>query len=81
MYWFTETTMADLQIGDVVVLKSGGPKMTVDDNDNALVLCMWFRVSHIYGLAYGPGSQTQSPLTNYGKCESGWFNKDSLTKL
>jgi uncharacterized protein YodC (DUF2158 family) len=30
------------QVGDVVQLKSGGPKMTVDGYEDGLVVCVWF---------------------------------------
>jgi uncharacterized protein YodC (DUF2158 family) len=35
---------AKFKKGDIVVLKSGGPKMTVDDPDTVGgdVLCVWF---------------------------------------
>jgi uncharacterized protein YodC (DUF2158 family) len=34
----------ELNVGDIVQLKSGGPKMTVDDpaNYNRKVVCHWF---------------------------------------
>lgn len=36
-----------LEIGDVVQLKSGGPKMTLNrKSDDPLVLCVWFRNNH-----------------------------------
>ncbi len=33
---------AEFKIGDVVCLKSGGPKMTVTDIDSDVILCVWF---------------------------------------
>ncbi|MDA8120765.1 MAG: DUF2158 domain-containing protein [Gammaproteobacteria bacterium] len=33
---------AEFKIGDVVCLKSGGPKMTVAHIDSAVILCVWF---------------------------------------
>jgi uncharacterized protein YodC (DUF2158 family) len=36
-----------LQPGDLVVLKSGGPSMTVDTvHDDGVVICMWFSHHH-----------------------------------
>jgi uncharacterized protein YodC (DUF2158 family) len=37
--------MSDVKPGDVVMLKSGGPKMTVDQLDGARVWCDWFEGS------------------------------------
>jgi uncharacterized protein YodC (DUF2158 family) len=35
--------MGDIKIGDVVMLKSGGPKMTVEYMpDDTIVKCVWF---------------------------------------
>ncbi|MEY0027221.1 YodC family protein [Providencia rettgeri] len=35
--------MGGFNIGDVVVLKSGGPQMTIADfNDDGYVICTWF---------------------------------------
>jgi len=31
-----------MQIGDVVRLKSGGPKMTLTDIEEASISCVWF---------------------------------------
>ena len=35
----------EFKVGDVVRLKSGGPKMTVDyfDSDTERALCVWFK--------------------------------------
>lgn len=30
------------EVGNVVQLKSGGPKMTVDGYEDGLVVCVWF---------------------------------------
>jgi len=32
----------ELQVGDVVQLKSGGERMTVDKIDDADITCVWF---------------------------------------
>jgi uncharacterized protein YodC (DUF2158 family) len=34
--------MSNFNIGDVVVLKSGGPKMTVDRVEGGNMVCVWF---------------------------------------
>jgi uncharacterized protein YodC (DUF2158 family) len=36
--------MGDIKIGDVVMLKSGGPKMTVEyiPDGSIIVKCVWF---------------------------------------
>lgn len=34
--------MADFKVGDVVMLNSGGPKMTVIDHHNGFVTAVWF---------------------------------------
>ena len=31
----------DFKPGDVVILKSGGPMMTVADATNGIILCVW----------------------------------------
>ena len=60
--------MADLKIGDVVTLKSGGPKMTVsglddDGRGGKVVHCSWF------------GGQ------NHDQLEHSAFNPAALQKL
>jgi uncharacterized protein YodC (DUF2158 family) len=37
----------DFQIGDVVRLRSGGPTMTVQENDGSEVLCQWFTKDNV----------------------------------
>lgn len=40
-----------MKIGDIVMLKSGGPRMTVteiDEDDNSLIHCRWFDASGQY---------------------------------
>ena len=34
----------DLEVGDVVEIKSGGPKMTVSEvfSDDNIVMCIWY---------------------------------------
>lgn len=34
--------MAELKIGDVVQLKSGGPKMTIANEEQGEFICLWF---------------------------------------
>ena len=35
--------MEDIKVGDVVILKSGGPKMTISSiNDAGVARCRWF---------------------------------------
>lgn len=34
--------MTELKVGDVVRLKSGGPKMTVEEVRPTSVVCIWF---------------------------------------
>lgn len=36
-------TVGQLSVGDVVSLRSGGPKMVVEKLDGHLVTCAWFR--------------------------------------
>ncbi|CAJ0561823.1 TPA: DUF2158 domain-containing protein [Proteus mirabilis] len=45
--------MSNFNIGDVVVLKSGGPKMTVSEvrNDN-YVTCVWFEDKQTHTQAF-----------------------------
>ncbi|MCB1764452.1 MAG: DUF2158 domain-containing protein [Candidatus Competibacteraceae bacterium] len=40
--WRKYLVTDDLKIGDVVMLKSGGPKMTVSDKEDNDVFCIWF---------------------------------------
>lgn len=41
-----KTTMADFKKGDIVVLKSGGPRMTVHQvHEEGDVTCVWFKVN------------------------------------
>jgi uncharacterized protein YodC (DUF2158 family) len=32
----------EIRVGDIVVLKSGGPKMTVEKVGNGVFVCKWF---------------------------------------
>jgi uncharacterized protein YodC (DUF2158 family) len=38
----------ELSVGDVVQLKSGGPKMTVTKVDRNWITCNWFEGSKVY---------------------------------
>lgn len=68
--------MADFPIGTVVVLKSGGPKMTVvkhdksveDESDTFTHQCIWFEL----GLALSGGGDSYSgvPQTRFFPPES-----------
>ena len=60
--------MHTFETGDVVQLKSGGPKMTVDSGDALEKLALTGNKIHCQWFA---GS----------KLESGWFPKDSLIKV
>ncbi len=44
--------MANFEIGDVVRLRSGGPKMTVCKRDIGLVECCWFAESPVPVMGY-----------------------------
>ncbi len=37
----------ELEVGDVVQLKSGGPRMTVEEIDGKLIDCVWFEKDKI----------------------------------
>jgi uncharacterized protein YodC (DUF2158 family) len=63
----------DFQPGDIVRLKSGGPKMTVETVDDTGVYCAWFVGDKVEGRAFqkhvpekttpsiGPPSATNRP--------------------
>ena len=34
--------MSDLRVGDIVILKSGGPAMTIEAVDETGLTCYWF---------------------------------------
>jgi len=34
--------MENIKIGDIVVLNSGGPNMTVENIDGEKIVCLWF---------------------------------------
>jgi uncharacterized protein YodC (DUF2158 family) len=38
----------ELNIGDVVRLKSGSPKMTITGRDSSRLYCKWFEGSNLY---------------------------------
>lgn len=42
MLVFSEIYM-ELKIGDIVELKSGGPKMTIEDITSDIATCRWFK--------------------------------------
>lgn len=48
--------MAELKIGDVVQLKSGGPKMTIADTQSnpAGILCAWFDKAEVKSSRFPP---------------------------
>jgi uncharacterized protein YodC (DUF2158 family) len=47
--------MPEFKAGDIVRLKSGGPKMTIDTIDNSFATCVWFegteRKQDVFSLA------------------------------
>jgi uncharacterized protein YodC (DUF2158 family) len=44
--------MSDIKTGSVVKLASGGPKMTVQFSEDALVHCVWFNEQNIMETAH-----------------------------
>ncbi len=42
------------KVGDVVQLKSGGPKMTVSEIDSDGVFCQWFHNSRVQTADFAP---------------------------
>ena len=50
--------MAELKVGDVVQLKSGGPKMTIADTkpNPAGILCTWFDKAEVKSSRFPPQS-------------------------
>ena len=65
------------QIGDVVQLKSGGPRMTVEGYEDDLVICVWFEKTERKS-----GNFREATLKNYvpprafyvAKRRSGWMD-------
>lgn len=51
-----EKIMGEFKTGDVVQLKSGGPKMTVNDpfTHSEIVLCQWFSGSKLESGIFDP---------------------------
>lgn len=51
------------KIGDIVKLKSGGPRMTVSDEDigNGMVRCQWFAGSRLSWGHFDPHSIEPAP--------------------
>lgn len=43
-----------LKVGDVVQLKSGGPKMTVSEIDEDNVFCQWFHNNRVQSACFAP---------------------------
>jgi uncharacterized protein YodC (DUF2158 family) len=49
--------MDPFQIGDVVMLKSGGPTMTVGEvGDDGQVICVWFVTAELKKAVFTAGS-------------------------
>jgi uncharacterized protein YodC (DUF2158 family) len=42
------------KVGDVVLLKSGGPKMTVSEIDEDSVFCRWFHNNRVQSACFAP---------------------------
>lgn len=56
--------MGEFNEGDVVKLKSGGPKMTIKEiNDNGEVYCQWFSGTEIKTDFFGPTSLVKEKET------------------
>jgi len=55
--------MADVKVGDVVRLKSGGPAMTVDFIDGEQVTCVWFEKTKEKRATFSKGSLEPSQPT------------------
>ena len=58
--------MAEFKPGDLVQLKSGGPKMTVHTEDRGVVKCQWFAVMKLESGLFSPDSlrathETETP--------------------
>lgn len=66
-----------LEVGDVVLLLSGGPKMTVESVAGASVQCVWFHVSAIH-VASGRPFETDVYL--YDQPQRASFNVAALEK-
>jgi uncharacterized protein YodC (DUF2158 family) len=49
--------MTDYKVGDIVQLKSGGPKMTINGNkdSNGRFYCSWFAGSKLEAGVFGAG--------------------------
>lgn len=66
-----------LEVGDVVSLLSGGPKMTIESIAGASVQCVWFHVSSIVPRDERPFSK-ETPLFDQPQRAS--FNAAALEK-
>jgi uncharacterized protein YodC (DUF2158 family) len=58
--------MAEFKPGDLVQLKSGGPKMTVQTEDRGVVKCQWFAGTKLESGLFSPDSlraadETETP--------------------
>jgi uncharacterized protein YodC (DUF2158 family) len=76
------TTKDELKAGDVVVLKSGGPPMTIDRIDDAqapviaVVHCTWF--AQVPSTLYGQGKEGRWAGS---ALQQGAFAKDAVRKV
>jgi uncharacterized protein YodC (DUF2158 family) len=64
-----EIKMSVFKPGDVVMLKSGGPKMTVDQLDGAKVWCDWFDGSKKFSDLFPSTSLEQSKQAKPSRSE------------
>jgi uncharacterized protein YodC (DUF2158 family) len=65
----------DLVVGDVVRLKTGGPKMTVQrigsgTDANAVVRCTWFEKSDEVGKEWAGPFNAEFPASTLTRCEA-----------
>ena len=57
--------MNEFKVGDVVMLKSGGPKMTISsiDSNTSKIRCVWFITSSIVYIGEGEQTIYEGPFT------------------